>query len=164
MESAATTILVGAGATAVIDLWAIVRTKAFGIKPLDYALVGRWIGWLPRGRWRHDPIAKTPAVSGERFLGWTAHYAIGIAFAGVLVAVFGSDWLSHPTPGPALAVGIASVAAPFLVMQPGMGSGIAASRTPRPAAARLQTLVTHTLFGAGLYLAALLNAFITNAR
>src|SRR5689334_3585075 len=140
MESTATTILVGAGATAVIDLWAIARSKAFGIKPLDYALVGRWIGWLPRGRWRHDPIANTPPVRGERLLGWVAHYAIGVAFAGVLVAVFGTGWLAHPTPGPALAVGIASVAAPFLVLQPGMGAGVAASRTPRPAAARLQTL------------------------
>jgi hypothetical protein len=36
-------------------------------------------------------------------------------------------------------------------MQPGMGAGIAASRTPRPAAARMQSLVTHTIFGIGLY-------------
>jgi hypothetical protein len=50
-----------------------------------------------------------------------------------------------------LLVGVATVAAPFLVMQPGMGAGIAASRTPRPGAARLQSLVTHTVFGLGLY-------------
>jgi DUF2938 family protein len=43
--------------------------------------------------------------------------------------------------------------APFLLMQPGMGAGIAASRTPRPVAARLQTLVTHGIFGLGLYAA-----------
>jgi hypothetical protein len=57
----------------------------------------------------------------------------------------------HPTIGPALIVGVGSVAAPFLVMQPGMGAGIAASRTPRPSAARLQSLVTHAIFGVGLY-------------
>jgi len=33
------------------------------------------------------------------------------------------------------------------------GTGIAASRTPRPAAARLQSLVTHGVFGLGLYAA-----------
>ena len=38
-------------------------------------------------------------------------------------------------------------------MQPGMGAGIAASRTPRPAAARLHSLVTHAIFGIGLYAA-----------
>lgn len=164
MESATATLLVGAGATAVIDLWAVVRQKALGIKPLDYALVGRWLAWLPRGRFRHEPIAATPAVRGERALGWVAHYAIGIAFAAILIVAFGAEWLHQPTLGPALAVGIASVAAPFLVLQPGMGAGIAASRTPRPAAARIQTVITHTLFGAGLYAAALLNVLITHAR
>ena len=53
--------------------------------------------------------------------------------------------------GPALLVGIGTVVAPFLLMQPGMGAGVAASRTPRPAAARVQSLVTHAIFGLGLY-------------
>lgn len=34
------------------------------------------------------------------------------------------------------------------------GIGIAASRTPRPNAARLQSLLTHAVFGLGLYVAA----------
>ena len=55
--------------------------------------------------------------------------------------------------GPAVLVGIGSVAAPFLVMQPARGAGIAASRTPHPWAARLQSLVTHAVFGGGLYAA-----------
>ena len=67
--------------------------------------------------------------------------------------MWGLDWARQPTLGPALLVGIGTVAAPFLVMQPGMGAGVAASRTPRPAAARLQSLVTHTIFGLGLYAA-----------
>lgn len=69
----------------------------------------------------------------------------------MLLALFGLDWARHPTLAPALVVGIGSVLAPFLVMQPAMGAGIAASRTPRPAAARVQTLVTHSIFGLGLY-------------
>jgi hypothetical protein len=48
-------------------------------------------------------------------------------------------------------VGVGTVAAPFLLMQPAMGAGVAASRTPRPAAARLQSLITHAIFGLGLY-------------
>jgi hypothetical protein len=34
-----------------------------------------------------------------------------------------------------------------------MGAGIAASRTPSPAAARLRSLVTHGIFALGLYAA-----------
>jgi hypothetical protein len=93
-------------------------------------------------------------VPGERLIGWTAHYLIGIAFAFVLLASWGMDWVHHPTIGPALIVGLGSVAAPFLLMQPGMGAGIAASRTPNPSAARLRSVTTHTVFGVGLYVAA----------
>ena len=146
-------VLTGAGATAVMDIWVLARKRLLGIPAMDYGLVGRWLAWLARGRFRHDRIAASPPVRGERVIGWSAHYLIGIAFAAVLLAVWGLDWIRHPTLGPALIVGIGSVAAPFLVMQPGMGAGIAASRTPRPAAARLQSLVTHGIFGLGLYAA-----------
>ena len=154
------TLLIGAGATAVIDMWAVARKRLFGIPSLDYGLVGRWLVHMTRGRFQHERIAASPAVQGERLIGWTAHYLIGIAFAVILLAIWGLEWARHPTIGPALIVGIGSVAAPFLVMQPGMGAGIAASRTPRPAAARLQTLVTHTIFGLGLYGTGWITSFV----
>lgn len=144
-------VLIGSVATAFMDLCAIARKALLGTPSLDYALLGRWLVYLPRGCFRHDPIAASPRVPGERLIGWTAHYAIGIAFAGLLLVLWGLDWARQPTIGPALIVGIGSVAAPFLLMQPGMGAGIAASRTPRPGAARLRSLVTHGLFGLGLY-------------
>lgn len=151
MKLLASAVLIGTGATALIDLWGVARKRLLGVPSLDYALVGRWLAWLPRGRFFHMPIAATPPVRGERLLGWVAHYAIGIAFAAVLLAVWGHGWLLAPTPGPAMLIGIGSVAAPFFVMQPAMGAGIAASRTPRPAIARLHSLVTHAVFGLGLY-------------
>jgi hypothetical protein len=147
------TLLIGIGATAMMDLWAITRKRLLGIPPPNYGLVGRWLAHMPRGRFRHDSIAVTSPVHGERLIGWTAHYLIGIAFAAILLGVWGLAWVHHPTIGPALIVGIGTVAAPFLVMQPGMGAGIAARRTPRPASAQLQSLVTHAVFGLGLYAA-----------
>ena len=150
MNYAVCAVLIGAGATAVMDTWTLVRKQLLGI-PFSYGLVGRWLAYLPRGRFRHEPIAASPAVPGERVVGWTAHYLVGIAFAAVLLALWGLDWVRQPTLGPALIVGIGSVAAPFLVLQPGMGAGIAASRTPRPAAARFQSVITHAIFGLGLY-------------
>jgi hypothetical protein len=47
-----------------------------------------------------------------------------------------------------------TVAAPFFILQPALGLGIAASRTPSPARARLRSLISHLVFGFGLYLAA----------
>ena len=43
-------------------------------------------------------------------------------------------------------------------MQPAMGAGVAASRTAAPLRNVLRSLVNHTVFGAGLYLAARLVA------
>lgn len=147
-------VLTGAGATALIDMWAVARKRLLGIPALDYGLVGRWLVHLARGRFRHARIAASPPVRGERPIGWMAHYLIGVAFAAALLAIWGLDWMRQPTLAPALTVGLASAAAPFFLMQPGMGAGIAASRTPRPNAARAQTLITHALFGLGLYISA----------
>lgn len=145
------TSVIGIGATAVMDLWGLARKPLFGIARPNYALVGRWIGHMAHGRFRHDSIAASAPLRGERLLGWTAHYVTGITFAALLTGIWGIAWVRHPTIGPALAVGIGTVAAPFLLMQPGMGAGIAASRAPHPASARLQTLITHAVFGLGLY-------------
>lgn len=153
MDFRISTLITGVDATALMDLWAIARKLLLGTAAPNYGLVGRWLGHMRRGRFRHESIAAAPPVHGERLIGWGAHYLIGIAFAGLLLGVWGLAWIQQPRIGPALAVGIGSVAAPFLVMQPGMGAGIAASRTPRPAAARLQSLATHAIFGLGLYAA-----------
>jgi hypothetical protein len=79
------------------------------------------------------------------------HYLIGIAYAGVLVAIGGEGWLQDPTPWLAMAVGLGTVAAPFLLMQPAMGAGIAASRLARPGSARLHSVLMHLVFGVGLF-------------
>lgn len=144
-------LVTGIGATAVIDLWALLRRQLFEIALPDYGLVGRWLGHMRRGRFRHDSIARAQAIRRERLIGWVAHYATGIAFAGILLGIGGEEWMARPTLGPALLVGVATVAAPFLLMQPGMGAGIAAIRTPRPGPARIQSLLTHAVFGLGLY-------------
>ncbi|MGZ2748034.1 DUF2938 domain-containing protein [Burkholderia stagnalis] len=147
-------LLISAGGTLVMDLWALFRRRVLGIPSLDYALVGRWLGHMPAGRFRHASIVAAAPVPYERTTGWLAHYAIGIAFAALPVAIAGTGWLRAPTLLPALAAGLVSVAAPFLVMQPAFGFGIAAARTPQPGVARRRSLVTHLTYGLGLYLAA----------
>ncbi|MFC6671946.1 DUF2938 domain-containing protein [Marinobacterium aestuariivivens] len=151
MDYVGLTLLIGIGATAVMDLWGILRKPLLGIALPNYGLVGRWFAHMADGHFRHESIAAAAPVRGERLIGWAVHYLTGIAFAALLIAIWGIEWVRQPTPGPALIVGIGTVLAPFLLMQPGMGAGIAASRTPRPGAARLQSLLTHAVFGFGLY-------------
>ena len=160
LNNAIALVATGTGATAFIDLWALLRKRWLGVPPPNYGLVGRWLAWLPRGRFVHRPIGATPPIAAERLIGWMAHYLIGIAFASTLLLGWGMDWARQPTLAPALMVGLVSVAAPFLLMQPGMGSGVAARLTPRPGLARVHSLITHGLFGVGLYLSAELHLWI----
>ena len=146
-------ILMGVAGSALMDAWSA-ALRRFGIPTLDYRLLGRWIGHFPRGRFVHERIAASEAVPGERAVGWIAHYAIGVAFALLLVAAWGRPWLESPTIWPALAIGITTIVAPWFVMQPAMGAGVAASRSPDPAATRLRNLGTHVVYGVGLYGAA----------
>lgn len=145
------TILLGIGATAFMDLWGLVRKPLLGVASPNYALVGRWIIYMTRGRFRHNSISVSSPLRGELIFGWMAHYLIGFIFAALLIGIWGSEWVQQPTIGPALLVGIVTLAAPFFLMQPGMGAGIAASNTPNPATSRLQSLITHVVFGLGLY-------------
>ena len=154
------TALVGIGATALTDLWSLARRAMFGVPLPDYGRVGRWLAHMPRGRFRHASIAAAAPVAGERIVGWAAHYLIGVAFAALMPGLFGTAWLREPTLAPAMAVGIGTVAAPFLLMQPGMGAGIAARLTPHPNRARVHSLAMHAVFGLGLYASAWATAFI----
>ena len=160
ISGAAHILLIGVGATAVMDAW-LLFLQRLGVPTLNFAMIGRWAGHWRRGTWKHEAIAKAAPVRGELALGWFFHYATGIAFAGLLAGIAGMDWVHQPTLLPALCLGMATVAAPWLVMQPAMGVGIASSRTPAPGKTRLRSLANHTVFGLGLYLAAVFLAWIS---
>jgi hypothetical protein len=86
MELVAWGLLIGVGATLLMDVWAIVLKRMFGVPSLDYAMVGRWLGSMWECRFTHKNIAESPPVAGERVIGWAAHYSIGIFFAWLLIA------------------------------------------------------------------------------
>lgn len=150
--SLVSTILIGLGATLTFDLWVLFLKHTFNVAPSNLCLVGRWLRYMPEGIFRHSNIAFVPQKSAECMVGWIVHYVIGITFAIVFVAVAGTRWIQHPTPFPAIVFGVVTALAPFLIMQPLFGLGIAASRTSNPLQARLRSLMNHTVFGIGLYL------------
>lgn len=152
-ELIARSILIGACATLIIDLWAAVLRR-FGVPSLSFALLGRWIGHLVHGRWRHPGIAKSAPIRRELLIGWCAHYAIGIGFAALLLVIVGREWASSPTLPPALCVGVATVVAPLFILQPAFGAGIASSKTATPVFNTVKSLITHVVFGIGLFIAA----------
>lgn len=146
---------IGIGGTVALDLWAVVLKKVSGTPGTNWAMVGRWLGHMPHGRFMHDAIGMAEPVTHELLLGWAFHYAIGVAYGLLLIATAGTTWLQSPSPFEPVALALALLAAPYFVMMPGLGLGIAGSRTPRPQLTRLKSAAAHTVFGLGMYATAL---------
>ncbi|WP_298856054.1 DUF2938 domain-containing protein [uncultured Ruegeria sp.] len=147
-------VLIGIGATTFMDMVALSQKLIFSQQSLNYAMVGRWLGHVAQGRFFHRPIMASDPVPAERLLGWSAHYLTGIVFALGFLAVIGRGWLEEPSLLPAIAFGILTVLAPFLILQPGMGAGLAARLMPDPNTARLKSVCAHLSFGIGLWVTA----------
>ncbi len=51
--------------------------------------------------------------------------------------------------------------APLFILLPALGLGVASTKTPTPVFNTLKSLATHSVYGAGLYLAALATTGVT---
>jgi hypothetical protein len=155
------TMAAGIVATAIMDVASLALKNLRLFDSPDYRLVGRWVGHMLATRtFAHKSIGRAAPVPFEKSLGWSVHYATGVAFAGMLIAVAGLQWLQTPTLVPALLMGLGTIAFPLFVMQPAFGLGVAARLSSNPRKALLRSLLNHLSFGLGLYLAAVVSAAI----
>jgi hypothetical protein len=148
-------VLIGIGGTVILDLWAALLQRFFGVPATNWAMVGRWVGHMPRGHFIHENIGKAAPVSGEHATGWVVHYVIGIVYGLLLVGLWGVEWLRQPTLLPPMILALGLLVAPYFIMMPGMGSGIAGAKTPKPNITRLKSVVGHSVFGLRMYVTAL---------
>jgi hypothetical protein len=146
-------LCLGIGATVFMDIWLLIL-KIFKIPTLNFAFLGRWVGWIFQGKLFHQSITQSLQIKGEYLLGWVAHYSVGLIFALSFLFIMGSTWLIHPQFYSALLFGVVTVLIPFFIMQPAMGNGFAASKTPHPFLNCFKSLLNHSVFGSGLYLTA----------
>ncbi|WP_317933138.1 DUF2938 family protein [Halioxenophilus sp. WMMB6] len=149
-------LVIGVIGTLGMDLWALVVKYALRLPVSDWAMIGRWVAYLFRGRYRHSPISATPAVKHELALGWVVHYLTGISYGLLYLFILESILGVAPNLGSALLFGLATLAAPWLVMQPGLGLGLFAAKAPKPWLIRAINLSMHLAFALAMYLAWLL--------
>jgi Protein of unknown function (DUF2938) len=143
--------LVGIGGTIVLDLYALMMSRVLGASATNWAMVGRWFGNMAHGQFVQIAMSEAAPSKGELAIGWIAHYAIGICYGLLLSALWGKVWLDRPTLLPPLILAWVLLAAPYLIMMPGMGMGIAGSRTSKPNITRLKSVMGHSVFGIGMY-------------
>ena len=148
--------LLGIGANILFDLWQRGLAVASGQPAPDWAPIGRWFWHLRRGKVFHDDIGRAESYAHERALGWVGHYMVGIIYGVIFALIAGPGWLAAPRFLPAWIFALVTVGFGWFLLQPGLGLGWAASKTPNPTKVRLLNLAAHTVFGLGLYLTGLL--------
>jgi Protein of unknown function (DUF2938) len=149
-------LIVGVIATAALDVWQQICRVLFGMPITDWAMIGRWVGHFRDGQLVHRDIAKAPPVAGERALGWLVHYVVGIGYAVVYLLLMRLVFQSPPDLVSALVFAALSVGVTWFLMEPVLGAGVMASRTPKPAVAMAHDFTSHLSLGFGLYIGSLL--------
>jgi hypothetical protein len=151
METIYQGLLIGIVATIGQDIWEVIVNHIFRWPTAGPALIGRWLGHMPRGVFVHRSIRESAAVPNEQLIGWVAHYLTGIVYGVTYLGFVRICLSSDPTIISAVIFGLVSLIAPWFVVQPGMGIGFFASKAPRPGMVRLVSLSLHLVFGLSLY-------------
>jgi hypothetical protein len=148
-------VIVGILATVTMDAVAVIALRlgiaGRGPRRTGPDLIGRWIGNLVRGKFRHTDILQTPPLRGELVLGLAAHYLIGV----VLTLVYlGLLVVTHATPTALSAVlyGTATTIFPWFLMFPSQGMGWLGRDSPGDAHLARVSLFNHIIFGLGIAL------------
>ena len=149
-------VVSGVFATVVLDLFQRLLFAVAGIPPANWAMVGRWFAHIPRGRLFHDDIAQAEPVQGELRLGWIMHYLVGIAYGFVYLGLIVLILERAPSFLNGLVFGVVSVVIPWFLMQPGLGAGVMARKTPKPIVPVSVALANHTVYGIALFAGAVL--------
>src|SRR5215475_6497380 len=148
-------LVVGLLATVTMDIVAVMALR-FGIagrgpRRTGPDLIGRWIGYLLRGKFRHTDILQTLPLRGELVLGLAAHYSIGIVltlvYLGLLVVAH-----ARPTVLSAILYGMATTVLPWFLMFPSQGMGWLGRNAPDDAHLARVSLFNHIIFGLGIAL------------
>src|SRR5207244_12125753 len=129
-------LIVGILATVTMDVVAVIALRlgiaGRGPRRTGPDLIGRWIGYVLQGKFRHTDILQTPPLRGELLMGLAAHYSIGIVltrvYLGLLVVVHAT-----PTALSAILYGTATTVFPWFLMFPSQGMGWLGLEAPRDA-------------------------------
>src|SRR5262249_34786120 len=148
-------LTVGILATVTMDAVAVIAHRlgmtGHGPRRTGPDLIGRWIGYLLQGKFRHTDILQTPPLRGELLLGFAAHYSIGIVLTLVYLCLL---VVAHATPTilGAVLYGTATTVLPWFVMFPSQGMGWLGRNAPGNAHLARISLFNHIMFGMGIAL------------
>jgi hypothetical protein len=148
-------VIVGILSTVTMDAVAVIALRlgiaGRGPRRTGPDLIGRWIGYLLQGKFRHTDILQTPPLRGELLLGFAAHYSIGIVLTLVYLGLLAVAH-ARPTALSAAIYGTATTVLPWFVMFPSQGMGWLGRDAPGDVHLPRASLFNHIVFGLGIAL------------
>jgi len=145
-------LFVGVGSTILLDLWVTLVEKATSIPPTNWGIVGRWIIGIPNGHWTLDTSVNHEPTVTEKVLGWLFHYIVGIAYAVLIILLFGAGFIDSPSIMPVIIVGlILSTLAGLAILMPALGGGFMGRLIPNWFATFIYLVIAHAIFAIGQY-------------
>lgn len=152
-------VVVGCGATALLDLWGLFLARVLGIGGANWGLAGRWLFGLMRGRPVLDTTDTGVPSLAEKVAGWSFHYLVGVAYAALLLIGWGTGYALHPTGLPVILIGfVLTTCAGLFLFVPAMGGGLCFRNAPAPMRGVRLMLLGHAVFAVGQYGCALILA------
>ena len=146
---------IGVVATLTMDILTVAAIKLRLIAPLPPQLIGRWFASAARGQALHSDIAHAPPINHEFAVAVPVHYAIGVTLALLYLLASSTFGINPRSPVTALGFALCTNLLPWLLMFPAMGYGWFGVRGPAGTRLFLSSLVTHCLYGLGLWLGVL---------
>jgi hypothetical protein len=144
-------VLTGIIATLTMDVLSGGAIKLQLISPLPPRLIGRWFASVAKGQPFHHDIGQVSPVNYEMAIALPVHYAIGVTLALAYVLATSALGLSPRNPFTALSFGLITNVLPWLVMFPAMGYGWFGAHCPPGTRLFVSSLISHCLFGLGLW-------------
>jgi hypothetical protein len=152
---------VGLFATFCMDLWGVILNLTFHIPRPSYEPIGRFLLSLFDLKTYFSDLSPTHMFLLKNSLGWVTHITIGLIDAALYMIFIFKILKSKPHFLTSLFFAWAMIFMPFLIEQPALGMGVAASHSLHPDLARFMTLSYHTAFGIGLYVGSLIFEYIS---
>lgn len=144
-------LFVGIGSTIALDIWVLLVERLTGIPPTNWGVVGRWIAGMPSGHLVLQQSDK-PISDTEKVIGWLFHYLVGIAYAGLILLIFGTAFIQNPQWMPVIVVGlILSTFAGLAILMPGLGGGFFGRLMPDKLTTYIYLIVAHGVFAIAQY-------------
>jgi hypothetical protein len=145
--------LAGILATMTMDLTSQTTWRLIGAarasRKLRPQLLGRWVGHMRRGRFRHSHIERAPELAHELPTGLATHYLIGVALTAGYLGLLRA-FKTKPSGSTAVAYGAATSALPWLVLHPAFGYGWFGLREEPTGTLITTSVLAHLGFGAGI--------------